>query len=218
MCSAHRPVTDENFVVESVIDVRGKPGCNRFYLVKWPGYDGDPMEESTWETEATVRADGIMSAVDDFWDSRPDLDKSSCCEIDGEHRCTRCCNPKPTKRKSTPLELLQDPSREIRYVGKGSIFETERGLKRHQARCGNKKRSRTGTRTLRAAVRAKKEEAAESRTPIQAGPGSEAAAEFVFDFKYLGFWFAGDGYKWRHVQIRMAMAICHGISSCTDSP
>ena len=44
--------------------------------------------------------------------------------------------------------------------------------------------------------------------PGRAGLGaSEAAAEFVFDFKYLGFWFAGDGCKWRHVQIRMAMAI-----------
>ena len=79
--AAHRPVTDVKFVVESVIDVRGKPGCNRFYLVTWLG--GDHMEESTWETEATVRTDGVMSAVDDFWDSRPDLDKSSCCEVDG---------------------------------------------------------------------------------------------------------------------------------------
>ena len=99
------------------------------------------------------------------------------CEVDGEHRCTQCCNPKPKKRKPTPSELLQDPSREFRYVGKGSIFETERGLKQHQARCGNKKQSRTETRTLRAAVKEKKEEAAESRTPIQAGPGSEDGAQ-----------------------------------------
>eukprot|EP01050_Picozoa_sp_SAG11_P049760 SAG11_NODE_27363_length_334_cov_1.435897_1_plen_67_part_10 len=41
----------EAFEVEMILDVRGVPERGRrFYLVKWRGFDGDPMEESTWET------------------------------------------------------------------------------------------------------------------------------------------------------------------------
>ena len=46
-------------------------------------------------------------------------------------------------------------------------------------------------------MRAKNEATAESRTPIQAGPGSEDAAESAFDFKYMGSSFAGGGCEWR---------------------
>ena len=47
---AHREKTEEEYVVEKIMEVRGPPETGRrFYLVKWLGYDGDPEEESTWE-------------------------------------------------------------------------------------------------------------------------------------------------------------------------
>ena len=36
--------------MERILDVRGEAERGRyFYLAKWKGYDGDPMEEWTWE-------------------------------------------------------------------------------------------------------------------------------------------------------------------------
>eukprot|EP01050_Picozoa_sp_SAG11_P018160 SAG11_NODE_2702_length_3076_cov_2.881088_2_plen_140_part_00 len=68
--AAHREQTEEQYEVERILDVRGEPerGC-RFYLVKWEGYDGDPMEESTWEP-AEALAEFAAGAVDDFWEEQ----------------------------------------------------------------------------------------------------------------------------------------------------
>jgi hypothetical protein len=63
---AHREQTEEAFEVELILDVRGVPERGRrFYLVKWRGFDGDPMEESTWETAEDL-AETAAGAVDDF--------------------------------------------------------------------------------------------------------------------------------------------------------
>jgi hypothetical protein len=48
---AHHERTEEALEVELILDVRGAPERGRrFHLVKWLGFDDDPMEESTWET------------------------------------------------------------------------------------------------------------------------------------------------------------------------
>ena len=45
---AHREVTEEEYEVEAVLGVRGRPLVGeRFYLVKWKGFDGNATEEST---------------------------------------------------------------------------------------------------------------------------------------------------------------------------
>ena len=41
----------------------------RYYLVKWVGYDGELLEESTWEPAESL-TDTASSAVDDFWDAK----------------------------------------------------------------------------------------------------------------------------------------------------
>jgi hypothetical protein len=49
-----------------VLDVRGRPlGGERFYLVKWKGFDGNAMEESTWEPAASL-AETAVGAINDF--------------------------------------------------------------------------------------------------------------------------------------------------------
>jgi hypothetical protein len=75
-CSlAHREQTKEAFEVELILDVRGAPERGRrFYLVKWMGFDGDPMEESTWETAEDL-AKTAAGVVDDFWAAHPELDR-----------------------------------------------------------------------------------------------------------------------------------------------
>ena len=59
--------------------------------------------------------------------------------------------------------------------GKGSIFDSERGLKRHQQRCvGCVTRSRVGTRSERAMEKVKqKQKAAEEEPVIMEGDGKE---------------------------------------------
>jgi hypothetical protein len=49
-----------------VVDVRSRPLVGeRFYLVKWKGFDGDMMEESTWEPAASL-AETALGTIDDF--------------------------------------------------------------------------------------------------------------------------------------------------------
>ena len=93
---------------------------------------------------------------------------------------------------------LLEPGGKVLY-GKGSIYGSEEGLKRHMARCPCEPRSRAGTRSEKAMHRRQRVAAAEAEAPINMkGDGSEPEdISFVFDFKYLG---------WRHVEIRMAMA------------
>jgi hypothetical protein len=43
---AHREVTEEEYEVEAVLDVHGRPLVGeRFYLVEWKGFDGNATEE-----------------------------------------------------------------------------------------------------------------------------------------------------------------------------
>ena len=102
---------------------------------------------------------------------------------------------------------LLEPGGKVLY-GKGSIYGSEEGLKRHMARCPCEPRSRAGTRSEKAMHRRQRVAAAEAEAPINMkGDGSEPEdISFVFDFKHLGFWFQSDGDSWRHVEIRMAMA------------
>eukprot|EP01048_Picozoa_sp_COSAG05_P014115 COSAG05_NODE_1569_length_4530_cov_2.165877_5_plen_159_part_00 len=80
---AHREQTEEEYEIECIIDVRGAPAVGqRYYLVKWRGYDGDPMEESTWES-AEDMAETAASAVDDFWAAHPELDRGQPHEMAG---------------------------------------------------------------------------------------------------------------------------------------
>eukprot|EP01050_Picozoa_sp_SAG11_P048058 SAG11_NODE_25503_length_358_cov_0.594595_1_plen_63_part_01 len=51
--------------------------------------------------------------------------------------------------------------------GKGSIFDSEAGLKRHMARCGCKPRSRAGTKSEKAMHRKQRVKAAEEEAPIK---------------------------------------------------
>jgi len=209
---AHREQTEEAFGVERILDVRGEAARGRrFYLVKWEGFDGDRMEESTWEP-AEGLAEFASKAVDDFWEEHPDLDRSERHEVPGEWRCTYpgCCQPKPKERAQSAAEKtagLLVPGAKVLY-GKGSIYGSEAGLKRHMARCPCEPRSRAGTRSEKAMHRRQRVAAAEAEVPIKMkGDGSEPEdISFVFDFKYLGFWFQSDGDSWRHVEIRMAMA------------
>ena len=58
------------------MDVRGVPERGRrFYLVKWWGFDGDPIQESIWEP-AEELAEAAAGAIDDFWATHPKLDRS----------------------------------------------------------------------------------------------------------------------------------------------
>ena len=77
----------------------------------------------------------------------------------------------------------------------GNIYGSEAGLKRHMARCPCEPRSRAGTRSEKAMHRRQRVAAAEAEAPIKMkGDGSEPEdIGFVFDFKYLGFWFQNDG-------------------------
>eukprot|EP01052_Picozoa_sp_SAG31_P037990 SAG31_NODE_4994_length_2813_cov_1.546593_1_plen_134_part_00 len=75
----------------------------RYYLVKWLGYDGDPMEESTWETAEDL-AETAANALDDFWTAHPELDRGRPREVLGEFRCRWCCEPKPKVRPQTKAE------------------------------------------------------------------------------------------------------------------
>ena len=95
--------------------------------------------------------------------------------------------------------------------GKGSVFETARGLKRHQASCRPARdRSRKGTKTLRASERRKRVALAEAQQPLRMSTGGDGTEPeeigFVFDFKYLGHWFQSDGDGMRNIEIRMAQA------------
>ena len=103
----------------------------RFYLVKWWGFDGDPMEESTWEP-AEELVEGVVGAIDDFWVAHPELDRSRPWEVPGEHHCLWCCEPKPKVRWQTPTEKVAGllPTGLVLY-GKGSIFGTVVGLMWH---------------------------------------------------------------------------------------
>lgn len=74
------------------------------------------------------------------------------------------------------------------YYGKGLIFETAAGLRRHQARCvGCRSRSRTGTRSVKAMERVKQRKSAAKEQPIMVeGNGTEEEEiSFVAEFKYL---------------------------------
>eukprot|EP01052_Picozoa_sp_SAG31_P011092 SAG31_NODE_621_length_13502_cov_18.057002_5_plen_845_part_00 len=208
--AAHREMTEGEYEIEKIVDARGSPERGqRFYLVKLTGYDGDVMEETTWEP-----AEGIMEtapdAVDDFWERNPQLDRSEPREVPGEHRCPWCCAPKYKTRAPTTAEKASGKyvAGDTVLFGKGSIFETAAGLKRHMARCGSKPRSRAGTRSEKAMDRSKRVKAAKSRAPVKMeGDGvEEEDISFVWEFKYLGFYFQSDGDLWRHVEVRMAMA------------
>ena len=210
---AHREQTEKEYEVEDILDVRGPPERGRrYFLVKWRGYDGDEMEESTWEPQESLAdtwIDGSL-AVESFWDAHPELDRSKPQEVKGEHRCRWCCWPKPKVRPQSTAEKargLLPPGQKVLY-GKGSIFSSAAGLKRHMARCEGKPRSRAGTRSEKAMHRRQRIMTAEAEAPIiMKGDGiEEENIAFKFEFKYLGFWFQSDGDNWRHIEIRMAMA------------
>ena len=72
--------------MERILDVRGETARDRrFYLVKWEGFDGGRMEESTWEP-AEGLAEFASKAADDFWEEHPNLDRSERHEVPGEWR------------------------------------------------------------------------------------------------------------------------------------
>eukprot|EP01050_Picozoa_sp_SAG11_P005411 SAG11_NODE_381_length_9941_cov_11.761885_12_plen_448_part_01 len=210
---AHREHLEEEYEVEDILAVRGPPERGeRYYLVKWRGYDGDEMEESTWEPQESLENTWIEDtmAVEKFWEDHPELDRSEQQEVAGEYRCRWCCWPKPKVRAQTAAEKaagLMAAGQKVLY-GKGSIFSTVAGLKRHMARCEGRPRSRVGTRSEKAMQRRQRVAAAEAEAPvIMKGDGTEEEnISYKFDFKYLGFWFQSDGDSWRHVEIRMAMA------------
>eukprot|EP01052_Picozoa_sp_SAG31_P034035 SAG31_NODE_3920_length_3750_cov_18.007121_1_plen_81_part_10 len=74
------------------------------------------------------------------------------------------------------------------YYGKGSIFSTEAGLKRHEARCGAKPRSRAGTRSEKTMDKKKRARIAKATAPVKMeGDGTEEEdIAFTSNFKYLG--------------------------------
>jgi hypothetical protein len=71
--------------------------------------------------------------VDDFWAAHPKLDRCRPRKVPGEHRCLWCCEPKPKVRQQTKAETAARllPAGPVLY-GKGSIFGSAAGLKRHQ--------------------------------------------------------------------------------------
>eukprot|EP01050_Picozoa_sp_SAG11_P030304 SAG11_NODE_8907_length_964_cov_1.041618_2_plen_136_part_01 len=129
--AAHRERTEMEYEIERILDVRGGGGtCTRYYLVEWSGYDAEL--ESTWEGEADIINDAA-GVIEDFWTEHQDLRRAEAQERDGEHRCTECCHPTWKSKYVQGVKTL---------YGKGSIFETIEGLRRHQARCvGCKSRS-----------------------------------------------------------------------------
>jgi hypothetical protein len=92
--------------------------------------------------------------------------------------------------------------------GKGSIFGMAVGLKRHQARCAGKPRSRAGTHSEKATARKTRVAAAAAMPPVKMeGDGVEKEdIDFVDTLKYLGFHFESGGDRWHHVEIWVAMA------------
>ena len=77
--------TEEYFVVEDIIGVFGHIS-NRWYLVRWEGY-----EEPEWERSRQLEADGCHEVIRSFWEKSG---LSPCKEMytdpNGKHRCEVC--------------------------------------------------------------------------------------------------------------------------------
>ena len=84
-CKLGYNTTEEVYELEEVLDVFGAK-TNRFFLVKWKGYD-----EPEWERAHLLRRDGCGEAIRSFW---ANTDKCAAAEMhddpEGRHRCITC--------------------------------------------------------------------------------------------------------------------------------
>ena len=81
--------------------------------------------------------DDAAGAIEEYWAEHTEFNRAETQERAGEHRCKECCHPTWKTKYVNDKKVL---------YGKGSIFETAKGLQRHQARCvGCISRSRKGT-------------------------------------------------------------------------
>jgi exonuclease III len=75
---------EEEFEVEAILDARGRPD-NRFYFVKWKGWD---VEDGQWTHHSELGK--VQEQVDAFWDTRPIPDRAKVISVSGENRCVGC--------------------------------------------------------------------------------------------------------------------------------
>ena len=155
----------------------GKTDHMRFYRAHWEGTD-----DTTWASEAQLKSDDELAAIDFFWATNPEIHKSETQECEAEWRCTfaGCCSPTT-----------------------GSIFEDGDELDAHQQSCVYRPTSRKNTKTLTAMeTREEKARICEMEDVLMEG----IPIETVYDFQYLGVWFQSDGDQTTEINCRLARA------------
>ena len=155
----------------------GKTDHMRFYRAHWEGTD-----DTTWASEAQLKSDDELAAIDFFWATNPEIHKSETQECEAEWRCTfaGCCSPTT-----------------------GSIFEDGDELDAHQQSCVYRPTSRKNTKTLTAMeTREEKARISEMEDVLMEG----IPIETVYDFQYLGVWFQSDGDQTTKINCMLARA------------
>ena len=176
-CMYAYSTTEERFEVESIIGVFGSR-ANRWFLVKWTGYD-----EPEWERGHLLAKDGCHDSIRDFW-LRSGL--SPCTEFyddpHGKNRCEVCA--KTYKRP-------QDLKAHITRTGH-SVSKEYGSSKAAYAAVEFEKR--------------KEQQDALPKVLWSGTPWGDTPADNCWRFKYLGSNFEADGGQTADVLARIAMA------------
>ena len=179
-CKVKKGTYEEEFEVEKVLDVRGRPD-ERFYLVRWKG--DWKKDKETWQNWRDVTH--AQEEVDAFWELQEESvdgwreDKAAW--IPGEVRCKTCCKDR---------------------TAAGTLFKSEKSIRDHH-KCKWVKPSRTGTCAERAVHRKRKKEAHDRAGTVTC---EGEALKKAFDFTYLGFGASTDGDNLTPMNARLQLA------------
>ena len=176
-CKVRKGTREEEYPVEKVLDVRGRPE-ERFYLVHWKGY---PDSENSWRNWRDMA--GCLDLIDEFWEAQTQWDRSKNAWINAEVRCELCCKPFAT-------------------VGamKSHITKGQRAL---PGGCRWWKPSRKGTKAESAVYRDRRKKIHDQAGEVRIEGHKLANA---FDFTYLGYVASADGNIMTPIQERMKKA------------
>ena len=169
--------TEEYYEVEDIIGVFGRRE-NRWYLVKWRGYD-DP----SWQREHLLKTDGCNDSIRDFW-LRSELSPSAAYYPDpeGKNRCEICC-----KTYARPQDLKAHVTRTGHDSDK--VFAA----------------SKAAISAVRLDKR-KEQQQQLPKVHWTDVPWDDEPADNCWRFKYLGSLFDADGDQMPDVLTRIAMA------------